>query len=72
MQMRTKLPIAFLVGAGALLLVALAVIFTFRAQTAFAQDPPPSVEIDPEQQCRDQRCHMASLWHSTPSMILRA
>ena len=38
MQMRTKLPIVFLVGAGTLLLVALAVIFTFRAQTAFAHD----------------------------------
>ena len=45
MQMRTKLPIVFLVGAGTLLLVALAVIFTFRAQTAFAQDGP-LVEIN--------------------------
>ena len=46
MRMRTKLPIVALVGAGALLLAALAVFFTLRAQTVYAQDPEPSVEID--------------------------
>ena len=45
MRMQTKLPIVALVGAGALLLAALAVFFTLRSQTAFAQDSP-SVEID--------------------------
>ncbi len=45
MRMRTKLPIVTLVGAGALLLAALAVIFTLRAQTAYAQNGP-TVEID--------------------------
>ena len=45
MRMQTKLPIVALVGAGALLLVALAVILTLRSQTAFAQNGP-TVEID--------------------------
>ena len=40
MRMQTKLSIVTLVGAGAFLLCALAVIFTLRAQTAYAQDPP--------------------------------
>ena len=40
MRMRTKLPIVTLVGAGALLLVALAVIFTLRSRTAYAQSEP--------------------------------
>ena len=45
MQMRTKLPIVFLVGAGALLLTALAVLIAPRTQTVYAQNPGPSVEI---------------------------
>ena len=40
MRMQTKLSIVTLVGAGAFLLCALAVIFTLRAQTAYAQDAP--------------------------------
>ena len=40
MRMQTKLSIVTVVGAGALLLCALAVIFTLRAQTVYAQDPP--------------------------------
>ena len=40
MRMQTKLSIVTVVGAGAFLLCALAVIFTLRAQTAYAQDPP--------------------------------
>ena len=40
MRMQTKLSIVTVVGAGALLLCALAVIFTLRAQTAYAQDTP--------------------------------
>ena len=55
MRMRTKLPIVFLVGAGALLLAALAVVVAPRAQTVYAQNPGPSVEIGPEplQRARD-------------------
>ena len=45
MQMRTKLPIVFLVGAGALLLAALAVVVAPRAQTAFAQTPYIEVSL---------------------------
>ena len=44
MRMRTKLSIVTLVGAGALLLIALAVISAPRAQVAHAQSP--SVEIN--------------------------
>ena len=40
MRMQTKLSIVTVVVAGALLLCALAVIFTLRAQTAYAEDPP--------------------------------
>ena len=40
MRMQTKLSIVTVVGAGAFLLCALAVIFTLRAQTAYAQDAP--------------------------------
>ena len=39
MRMRTKVSIVTVVGAGALLLCALAIIFTLRTQTAYAQDP---------------------------------
>ena len=48
MRMRTKVPVVTLVGVGALLLAALAVIFAPRAQTAYAQDEDgtPTVEID--------------------------
>ena len=45
MRMRTKVPVVTLVGVGALLLAALAVIFAPRAQTVYAQGPP-TVEID--------------------------
>ena len=45
MRMRTKVPVVTLVGVGALLLAALAVIFAPRAQTVYAQGPP-SVEIN--------------------------
>ena len=41
MRMRTKLSIVTVVGAGALLLCALAVIIAFRAQTAYASINPP-------------------------------
>ena len=46
MRIRTRLPIVTLVGAGALLLIALAVIIAPRTQTVYAQNPGPSVEID--------------------------
>ena len=46
MRMRTKLPVIFLVGAGVLLIAALAVIIASRPQIAYAQDPQPSVRID--------------------------
>ena len=39
MRMRTRLSIVTLVGAGALLLIALAVISASRAQTAYASNP---------------------------------
>ena len=42
MRMRTKVSNVAVVGAGALLLMALAVIFTPRAQTAYAQNPTPT------------------------------
>ena len=45
MRMRTKLSIVTMVGTGALLLIALAVIIAPRPQTAHAQDPEPTVEI---------------------------
>ena len=45
MRMRTKLPIVTMVGAGALLLYALAVIFTLRGQTAYASVRPPHGDI---------------------------
>ena len=44
MQIRTKLPIVTMVGAGALLLCALAAIIAFRAQVANASIRPPHGE----------------------------
>ena len=41
MRMRTKVLIVTLVGAGALLLIVLALILTLRAQTAYASIRPP-------------------------------
>ena len=46
MRMRTKVPVVTLVGMGALLLAALAVIFAPPAQTVYAQDNLPTVEIN--------------------------
>ena len=46
MRMRTKLSIVTVVGAGALLLIALAVIIAPPPQIAFAQNPQPSVRIE--------------------------
>ena len=46
MQMRTKLAIVTVIGAGALLIMTLAVMFTLRFQTAYAQDSSgPSASI---------------------------
>ena len=47
MRMRTKVSFVTVVGAGALLLCALAVIFTLRAQTAYASIRPPHGEDHP-------------------------
>ncbi len=46
MKMQTKLPVIFLIGAGALLIAALAVIIASRPQIAFAQNSQPTVRID--------------------------
>ena len=46
MRMRTRLSIVTLVGAGALLLIALAVISASRPKTVFAQGTDPTVEIN--------------------------
>ena len=46
MRMRTKVSIVTVVGAGVLLLAALAVIFAFRTQVAYAQSDEPDVVID--------------------------
>ena len=45
MRMRTKVPVVTLVGVGALLLAALAVIFAPRAQTVYAQELSLSVSM---------------------------
>ena len=46
MQMQTKLPVIFLIGAGALLIAALAATIASRPQIAYAQNSQPTVRID--------------------------
>ncbi|MYC23524.1 MAG: hypothetical protein F4X62_18815 [Caldilineaceae bacterium SB0662_bin_25] len=46
MRTRTNLTIVTIVGLGALLIAALAVIIAPRPQIAYAQNPQPSVHID--------------------------
>ena len=45
MQMRTKLAIVTVIGAGALLIAALAVFIASRPQIAYAQNSQPTVQI---------------------------
>ena len=66
MRMRTKVPVVTLVGVGALLLAALAVIFAPRAQTVYAQELSLSVSMGEVSLPQGGSTYIAATVHNLP------